>query len=105
MKTLSDSDFGQFIMSKKPVVIDFWAEWCGPCRMSSPIFDELSKEMGAKLEFAKMNIDENPETPSKYGIMSIPTFLVFKEGEIIGEIHGAMPKNAFKEQIEQALVE
>jgi len=103
MKTLTDADFESFIKSKKPVIVDFWAEWCGPCRMSTPIFEELSKEFGSKLEFAKLNIDENPETPSKYGIMSIPAFLIFKEGELIGEIHGAMPKPAFKQQIEQHL--
>jgi len=103
MKTISDAEFGALIKSKKPVIVDFWAEWCGPCRMSSPIFEELSKEMGAKLDFAKMNVDENPETASKYGVMSIPTFLLFKEGELIGEIHGAMPKPMFKEQIEQNL--
>ncbi len=103
MKTLTDADFDGFIKSKKPVIIDFWAEWCSPCRMASPIFDELSKEMSAKLDFAKLNIDENSETTSKYGVMSIPAFLIFKEGEMIGEIHGAMPKSVFREQIESHL--
>ena len=99
---ITDTNFDSEVSkSGVPVLVDFWAEWCGPCRMSSPIFEELSKEMGAKLDFAKMNVDENPETASKYGVMSIPTFLLFKEGELIGEIHGAMPKNMFRERLQE----
>ena len=103
MKELTDAEFDGFIKSKKAVIIDFWAPWCGPCRIASPLFDELSGEFNGKLEFAKMNVDENPETAGKHNVVSIPTFLVFKNGELSGEIHGAMPKPMFREQIEQNL--
>ncbi|HZX33991.1 MAG TPA: thioredoxin [archaeon] len=101
MKELKDADFDGFIKSSGKAVIDFWAVWCGPCRISTPIFEELSKEFSGKLEFAKMNVDENPETPAKYGIASIPTFLIFEKGELAGEIHGAMPKNMFRERLQE----
>lgn len=103
LKELTDSDFEGFIKAKKAAIIDLWAPWCGPCRYSTPIFEELSKDFAGKLEFAKLNIDENPETLSKYGIVSIPAFLIFKGGEHVGEIHGAMPKDQFRRQIEDNL--
>lgn len=103
MMELTDSDFDAFIKSKSAVIIDLWAPWCGPCRYSGPIFEELSREMSAKLDFAKLNIDQSPETPSKYGVVSIPTFLIFIKGELAGEIHGALPKADFKKQIEENL--
>lgn len=103
MKELKDSDFQDFIGQKKPAIIDFWAPWCGPCRISSPVFEELSKEFAEKIEFAKMNIDENTGTPGRFGIFSIPTFLIFKEGEQIGEIHGAIPKAEFRQKLKDYL--
>jgi thioredoxin 1 len=73
-------------------VVDFWAEWCGPCRMVAPILDEVSEELGDKLKIVKLNVDENPETASKYGIMSIPTLLLFKDGQMKSRQVGAAPK-------------
>ncbi len=105
MKELTDEDFGQFIGQKKITIVDFWAPWCGPCRISSPIFDELAqgKEFAGKVEFAKMNVDENPQIPGRFGIFSIPTFLIFKDGGQIGEIHGALPKAEFREKLRDYL--
>jgi thioredoxin 1 len=83
-KQIKDNEFeSEVINSKLPVLIDFWAEWCGPCRMLSPILDQLSEEMEGKVKIVKMNIDENPETPSKFGVRGIPTMLLFKEGKQI----------------------
>ncbi|VVC00535.1 putative Thioredoxin [uncultured archaeon] len=101
MQELTDADFGKFISGAKPAVVDFWAPWCGPCRFASPIFDELSKEFSGKMDFAKMNIDDNSETPTKFGVFSIPTFLIFKSGELVGEIHGAMQKPEFREKLKE----
>ena len=103
MKELTDKDFDEFIKKNKAVVVDFWASWCGPCKMAAAIFEELSKDYKGKAEFAKVNVDESGETASKYGIMSIPTFVVFKNGEVAGEIHGAYPKPQFKEQLDEYL--
>ncbi|QTL03182.1 thioredoxin [Aquabacter sp. L1I39] len=90
---VSDQSFDQDVLkSGSPVVVDFWAEWCGPCRMVAPILDEVSEELGDKLKIVKLNVDENPETASKYGIMSIPTLLLFKDGKIASRQVGAAPK-------------
>ena len=79
---INDSDFEKEVTnSKEPVLIDFWAEWCGPCKMLSPVLDKLSEEMKGKVKIVKMNIDENPETPSTIGVRSIPTLMIFKDGE------------------------
>jgi len=101
IKELTDAEFDEFVKSKDMVIVDLWADWCGPCRVASPIFDELSKDFEGKIEFAKLDTQANPETPSKFSVMSIPTFLVFKKGEKIGELVGAMPKEMFKEKIEE----
>jgi len=79
------------------VLVDFWAPWCGPCRMVSPILDELSGEMGDKAKIVKLNVDENPETATKFSITSIPTMLVFKNGEMVDRTMGAGPKNMYKD--------
>ncbi|MEV4674235.1 MULTISPECIES: thioredoxin [Actinomadura] len=95
MKAVTDADFGtEVLKNDKPVLVDFWAEWCGPCRMVSPILEEISKEHGDKIEIVKMNIDENPTVPQQYGIMQIPTMNVYKDGEVVKQIMGAKPKAA-----------
>jgi thioredoxin 1 len=103
-KQIKDNEFeSEVINSKLPVLIDFWAEWCGPCRMLAPILDQLSEEMNDKVKIVKMNIDENPETPSKFGVRGIPTMLLFKEGKQIATKVGVQPKNALQEWINSSL--
>ena len=103
-KQIKDNEFeSEVINSKLPVLIDFWAEWWGPCRMLSPILDQLSEEMDGKVKIVKMNIDENPETPSKFGVRGIPTMLLFKEGKQIATKVGVQPKNALQEWINSSL--
>ena len=103
-KQIKDNEFeSEVINSKLPVLIDFWAEWCGPCRMLSHILDQLSEEMEGKVKIVKMNIDENPETPSKFGVRGIPTMLLFKEGKQIATKVGVQPKNALQEWINSSL--
>lgn len=103
-KQIKDNEFeSEVINSKLPVLIDFWAEWCGPCRMLAPILDQLSEEMNDKIKIVKMNIDENPETPSKFGVRGIPTMLLFKEGKQIATKVGVQPKNALQEWINSSL--
>ena len=102
---ISDSDFDEKVLNDKNIVLcDFWAEWCGPCKQISPILEELSEELQEnKITIAKVNIDENPETPSKYGIMSIPTLLLFKEGKLASTQVGLQQKNELKSWIETYL--
>ena len=91
--TLSGSSFDQEVVkSATPVLVDFWAEWCGPCRMIGPSLEDISKEMDGKLKVVKVNIDENPTTPSRYGVRSIPTLLLFKNGQVAATKIGAEPK-------------
>ena len=101
LNELTDAIFDEFIKSEKTSVVDFWADWCGPCKMVGPIFEELSEELAGKLEFGKLDITANPKTPTKFGVASIPTFIIFKNGEKIGELHGAMVKEDFKAKLEE----
>jgi len=101
---INDSNFEQEVTnSNEPVLIDFWAEWCGPCKMLSPIIDQLSEEMKNKVKIVKMNIDENPETPSSLGVRSIPTLMIFKNGKQISSKVGAHPKNKLEEWINSSI--
>jgi thioredoxin 1 len=90
---VSDSDFeAEVLKSAEPVVVDFWAEWCGPCKMIAPALEEISGTMTGKVKIVKLNVDENPATAAKYGIMSIPTLMLFKNGELASRQVGAAPK-------------
>ena len=101
---VNDSNFDAEVTSSEiPVFLDFWAPWCGPCRMVAPVVDELAKEMQGKVKFAKVNIDESPNTASRFGIMSIPTLLVVKGGQIVGQQVGAVPKSTLKSMIENSI--
>lgn len=96
---VTDRNFNDVVRSSRLVVIDCWAPWCAPCRMMAPIIDELAREYAGKILFGKLNVDENPRVPAEYQIMSIPTFLVFKNGVLIERIVGAMPKKLLEQRI------
>ncbi|MCZ6718171.1 MAG: thioredoxin TrxA [Gammaproteobacteria bacterium] len=91
---VTDSTFeDEVLKSETPVIVDYWAEWCAPCKMITPILEEISEQYAGKLTVAKMNIDENPKTPPKYGIRGIPTLMIFKEGNLAGTKVGALSKS------------
>jgi thioredoxin 1 len=100
---ITDASFATDVLqSKIPVLVDFWAPWCGPCRAMSPIIDELATEYEGKVTMAKMNIDENPEVPQQFGVMSIPTFILFKDGRPVKQMVGAKSKQDMKREIDAA---
>lgn len=100
----TDNTFTKDVLeSKLPVLVDFWAPWCGPCRQLGPIVDQLATEMEGKLAVYKINIDENPEVPSKYGIRGIPTLMLFKDGKLTDTKVGLLPRNALKHWIEKSV--
>ncbi len=97
---IDDSNFDQTVLqSAKPVLMDFWATWCKPCLMVAPILDELAEEYDGRIDFVKMDVDQNPKTAAKYSIMSIPTLLIFKNGEPVSHIVGVRPKGELKENL------
>ena len=102
VKDLSDEEFKDFLEKNDLVLVDFFADWCGPCQMVSPVIEKLSEEM-ENVKFAKINVDENRETPGKFGVMSIPTLLVFKEGKLVDRLTGAFPKQAIEERLKKFL--
>jgi len=101
---VTDSTFeGEVLAGSEPVVVDFWAEWCGPCKLIGPVLDELAEEYQGRLKVTKLNVDENPTTSAKYGVRSIPTLLFFKEGQIVDQVIGAMSKADLKKKFDAAL--
>ena len=103
-KETTDKNFEQDVLkSSKPVLVDFWAEWCGPCRQLSPIIEELSGEKSDTLDVVKVNIDQNPEIPTKLGVRGIPTLMIFKDGEQVATKVGAMPKSALLDWVDSVV--
>ena len=104
MKQVSDQSFEQDVLKAEgPVLVDFWAEWCGPRKQIAPSLEELAKEMGDKLTVAKVNIDENPQTPTQYGVRGIPTLMIFKDGQVAAMKVGALPKSKLVEWVQQSI--
>ena len=98
---ITDADIDSAISKYETIVIDCWAPWCGPCRMVAPVIEELAKELHGKIVFGKLNVDENPSTSTKHQIMSIPTLLVFKNGNLVDRLVGAYPKEELKKMLEK----
>ena len=101
---LNDANFDEIMKSDKPVLVDFWAEWCGPCKMIGPVVEELAGEYEGKAVIGKLNVDENPEVTARFGIRSIPTLLVFKGGQIVDKQIGAVPKSVLAQKLTAQIV-
>ena len=101
---VSDDDFETSVLQlKEPVLVDFWAEWCGPCKMIAPALEELAGDLSGRLTVAKLNIDDNPQTPAKYGVRGIPTLILFKDGQVAATKVGALPKSQLAQWVESVV--
>ncbi|MFD6095410.1 thioredoxin [Nocardiopsis flavescens] len=104
VKTVTDATFeDEVLKSDMPVLVDFWADWCGPCKQMAPVLDKFAEEHGEKIQVVKINTDQNPETPRAYDVLALPTFKVYKGGEVVKDIRGARPKRKLEEDLAEFL--
>jgi thioredoxin 1 len=103
LSQITDAAFETEIKGETPVLVDFWAEWCGPCRMVGPVLEQIAAEQGGKLKIVKLNVDENQQTPQQFGVTGIPTMMLFKDGQLVERIVGFMPKPALMKKLEPHL--
>jgi len=104
LTAVTDASFQKEVLeAEQPTLVDFWASWCGPCRMIAPVFEELSNQYAGKVKFAKVNVDENPKTPANYGVKGIPTLIMFKGGKAVDQVVGAVPRNQLENIVKKVL--
>jgi len=102
VQQVNDAEFDSLVKSEQPTLVDFWAPWCGPCKAIGPVIEDLAEEYDGKVTIAKMNVDDNPTTPGKFGIRAIPTLILFKDGEIVDQITGSVGKSQLIDLIDKA---